>query len=231
MINCDLGEDESARQTGELLTLIDAANIGCGVHAGSVEKTRSTLLAAQKAGIRIGAHPGLSAQGGRGQKFPSAADFRQLLRDQVGTFRETAKPLGAVFHHIKLHGSLYHAVESDAVLAETYVDFLRSVGEGVGAFCLAGGSCAERCRTAGIQVFEEVFADRAYRANGSLVSRGEPGAVLSAETALARLRGWLATGRMPTIDGQSFPLKADTLCVHGDSPGAIPLLQTIRQIR
>lgn len=230
IINCDLGENESAEQTDQLLSLVGAANIGCGFHAGSRAKTRSTLRAAQEAGVLIGAHPGLSSEGGRGQTVPTAADFRQLLYDQVGSFCKTAGALGASCHYIKLHGSLYHAVESKADLAETYVDFLKGRGEGTAAFCLAGGSCAERCRAAGISVYEEAFADRAYQTDGSLVPRGEAGAVLDPDAALARFRHWAATGQMATHDGHRFPLKANTLCVHGDSPGALPLLQQIRQL-
>ncbi|NBB80783.1 MAG: LamB/YcsF family protein [Verrucomicrobia bacterium] len=228
IINCDLGENESHGQTRELLHYVDAANISCGVHAGSPEKTRSTIRRAQESGVLVGAHPGLCTAGGRGRSLPTVADFRQLLHDQVGAFRETAKALGEKVAYIKLHGSLYHAVEREAGLAESYLEFLRDRGQGMAVICRAGGSFAERCRVAGIQVYEEAFADRAYRLDGSLVPRAENGAVLSPDAALKRLRHWLATGEMATQEGGRFPLAADTLCVHGDSPGAVRLLREMR---
>lgn len=229
MLNCDLGENESAEQTRELLALVDAASIGCGVHAGSLEKTCATISDAQKSGVRIGAHPGLGSLGGRGLTLPTAADFRQLLYDQVGAFCEMAEPLGAKVDYIKLHGGLYHAVETDATLAETYVAFLKEAGQGMAVFSLAGGSFAGRCHDAEIKVYEEAFADRAYQSDGSLMPRSQTGAVLVTDAAFARYRHWLDTGEMPTNEGSGLPLKADTLCVHGDSPGAIELLRKIRR--
>lgn len=231
ILNCDLGENESAPQTRALLALVDAASIACGIHAGSPEKTCSTIRDAQKKGLLIGAHPGLGALGGRGQMHPTATDLRHVLGGQVGAFRETAESLGAKIDYIKLHGSLYHAVESDPLLAQTYVAFLKEAGQGTAVFCLAGGSCAERCRRAGIQVYEEAFADRAYRSDGSLLPRSEAGAVLSVDVALERFRAWIATGLMTSHDGHRFPLKADTFCVHGDSPGATALLREIRRAK
>jgi len=230
IINCDLGENESAEQTRALLALVDAANIGCGLHAGSLENTRWTIRQAQKSAVLIGAHPGLGTEDGRGQTLPTATNFHQLLHDQVGAFRETADALGAKAAYIKLHGSLYHAVERDAVLAESYLNFLRETRQGMAVFSLAGGSFAQRCEAAGIKVFREAFADRAYRPDGSLVPRTEAGAVLAPDIAQERFRHWWATGMMRTQNGESFPLTADTLCVHGDSPGAVQLLQQIRGV-
>lgn len=229
IINCDLGENESATRTSELLALVDAANIGCGVHAGSPAKTRATIRAAHEADVRIGAHPGLALEAGRGRALPTAAALAELLAAQFGAFREAAEQVDAKVDYIKLHGSLYHAVESDAALAETYFDFLNRAGRGLGVFSLAGGSFANRCRAVGIRVYEEAFADRAYLCGGSLLPRGEAGAVLTADAALERFRLWRGTGEMPTVEGKGLPLVADTLCIHGDSPDAIPLLQAIRQ--
>ena len=230
IINCDLGENESAEQTRALLAWVNAANIGCGLHAGSLENTRWAIQQAQQSAVLIGAHPGLNTEGGRGQALPTTTGFRQLLSEQMGAFREAANALGAKVAYIKLHGSLYHAVEWDAGLAKTYLSFLRETRQGMAVFSLAGGSFAQRCEAAGIKVFREAFADRAYRADGSLVPRTEAGAVLPPDVAIKRLRHWWATGMMRTQNGESFPLAAQTLCVHGDSPGAVQLLQQIRGV-
>ncbi|TVP80280.1 MAG: LamB/YcsF family protein [Puniceicoccaceae bacterium] len=230
MLNCDLGEDESPEKTRQLLALVDAANVSCGHHAGSPEKTDSTLRDAQKAGVRIGAHPGLSAAGGRGEALPTEAAFAQLLEEQIGSFGDAASRVGVKVDYIKLHGSLYHGVESQPALAEVYLDFLRRAGPGMAVVSLAGGIFARRCQDAGITVYREAFADRAYRADGSLVPRSEADAVLSTDAALRRLRHWLASGEMPTQDGLGLALAADTLCVHGDHLEAIPLIHGIRTV-
>jgi UPF0271 protein len=229
IINCDLGENESAARTSELLALVGAANIGCGVHAGSSAKTRATIGAAHESGVRIGAHPGLGSEAGRGRTLPTPAAFARLLREQFGSFQDAAAQIGAKVDYIKLHGSLYHAVELDSALAKTYLEFLNGDGQGLGVFSLAGGSFVDRCRAVDVRVYEEAFADRAYLQNGSLVPRGEAGAVLGAVAAMQRFRAWRTTGEMPVEGGRSIPLVADTLCVHGDGPDAIPLLQAIRQ--
>lgn len=234
IINCDLGENEPAAQTRELLSLVDAANIGCGVHAGSQSKTRSTIKIAREHGVLIGAHPGIQSAGGRGGEFPSSEAFAELLERQWAFFCEAAAEAGTTPDYVKLHGSLYHAVESQAGLAESYLHFLSragKTGKGVTVFSLAGGSFADRAQSAGLRVYREAFADRAYRSDGRLVPRGQAGAVLSADAALDRLRAWCETGKMATgEDGGGVAVAADTLCVHGDSPDAIPLLKKIREL-
>jgi len=228
ILNCDLGEDEPLEQTEQLLSLVDAANIGCGFHAGSAEKTRATLQLAIKYGVRIGAHPGISTDGGRGEARPSPVDFRELLESQFGAFRETASSLGAHVEYLKLHGSLYHAVESQIEMADVTIGFLRRQRPKLSVFALAGGVFARRAEAAGITVYHEAFADRNYQSDGSLVPRTEKGAVLSEKEALARLLVWRETGEMPSRGGQTIDFEANTLCVHGDSPGAVNMIRKIR---
>jgi len=227
LLNCDLGENESASQTQHLLAWVDAANICCGVHAGSPDKTRATIEAAQAAGVLIGVHPGLAVAGGRGAALPEAAAFARLLDEQVGGFLQCADQLACPVHHIKLHGSLYSAVEQDEALAAVYADFLETV-PGLKVFTLAGGSLMRRVAGA----IPELFADRGYRADGSLVPRSEPGALIEAlDPAVARLEQWARSGLMPTVDGGSVRLSAQTVCVHSDSPNAAELLQRLSLLR
>lgn len=227
ILNCDLGENESPEQTAALLAQVGAANICCGVHAGSLSKTTATIQLANEAGVMIGAHPGLAGSGGRGGDLPSATDFEALLIAQIDGFSDIAADLGAEVRYVKLHGSLYHAVEVDADLRAVFIRFMCG-RPALGVFALAGGVCAREAVAQGIQVWAEAFADRGYLNHGGLVPRGEPGAILSTVDAVERVRQWWSTGRMPAIGGASVPLAADTLCVHADSPDAVNLLVSLR---
>jgi UPF0271 protein len=230
ILNCDLGEDEPQRQTQKLLTLVDAANISCGFHAGTPDKTRQTIEIACATGVRIGAHPGLPNAGGRGLALPTASEFRALLDLQIGSFIASASAIGAQTEYIKLHGSLYHAVEAQPILAQTFLDFLQQQSLKFAVFALSGGNFAARAEAVGIRVFHEMFVDRSYLDDGTLSPRNKPGAVLSASEALTRFQRWREQGTMPTICGRTLELKADTCCVHGDSADALQMLQNLRKM-
>lgn len=228
ILNCDLGENESAERTEQLIAQVDAANICCGVHAGSIEKTRMTLEQAKHYGVIVGAHPGLAIEGGRGVSVPSVEDLKDLLGVQVGGFLRMASEVDVPVRYVKLHGALYHAVESDPELARAYLDCVEGFGAGLGIFSLAGGACAQAARRRELKVWKEAFADRGYTLNGQLVPRGEPDALLDAAVAVQRLEQWAKSGMMRAVTGETFPLRADTLCVHSDSPDALAMLQRLR---
>jgi len=230
LINCDLGENETDERTEELLGLLDAANVCCGAHAGSEAKTRRTLEAAVKHNVVIGAHPGLAMEGGRGERLPDPQGFRALLDEQIGNFAMAAEQVAAQLAYVKLHGSLYHAVEMDESYARTYLGFLQSGDANLEVFSLAGGTFASKAEAAGLKVWREAFADRGYRSDGSLVPRTKPGAVLDAESALARFKRWQGSGLMDTVDGGAITLQADTFCVHSDSPDAEALLAGLKNL-
>ncbi len=212
------------------MVLVDAANICCGVHAGSPEKMRATLALAKRCGVIVGAHPGLAGRGGRGVEIPSVQEFGTLLDRQVGGFLRAANELGVPVRYVKLHGALYHAVETDPALAGVYLDRLEAFGAGLGICAFAGGACAGAVRRRGLDVWEEAFADRGYTSRGSLVPREETGALLDPASAVERVRQWLRTGGMSAVTGETFPLHADTLCVHSDSPDALAMLQQLKGI-
>jgi len=228
LINCDLGENESDEQTRILIELADAANICCGVHAGNPEKMEATLREAEKRDVMIGAHPGLANAGGRGGDRPSPDNFRVLLEQQLKDFIDCADRVVCTVSYVKLHGSLYHAVEYDEALAEVYLSVLQSTGLDLGVFALSGGKFQEKAKAVGLTVYEEVFADRGYRANGSLVPRADDGALLNVESAIARFRHWQRSGLMKTADGELITLQADTICIHSDSPGSEQLLKQLQ---
>ena len=229
ILNCDLGEAEPPELTRQLLSLVDAANICCGVHAGSVEKTREAIKLAHEQGAMIGAHPGLSSVGGRGSELPSPDQFSQLLVEQIGSFLTEAEQVGARMSYVKLHGSLYHAVESDENLRRQYLDFIHLHELSPAVFCLAGGKTAIEAEALGIKVYHEAFADRAYMLDGSLMPRTQLGSVLTKNQAVARFETWRLQGYMPTEHDINLPLFADTLCVHGDSSDSLEMIKAIHE--
>lgn len=130
--------------------------------------------------------------------------------------------------HVKLHGILYHAVERNLDLAETYLDFLGQAPQSLAVFSLAGGSLVAAAKARGLEVYQEAFADRDYQSNGSLVPRSEPGALLTAAEAIRRIAIWQDSGKLPIGSAQRIDLSANTLCVHADSTEALVLLQQLR---
>lgn len=230
IINCDLGEDEGDLQTEALLRHVDAANICCGVHAGNEAKTARTLQSAHRKGLMIGAHPGLAASGGRGDALPDPDTFAVLVKEQLARFLHHADRCEAWVSYVKLHGSLYHLVEQSEPHAAVYIEILQNCASGFAVFALAAGSFQKKAKEAGIKVWQEGFADRAYRGDGSLLPRTEAGATLDHEAAFDRFKLWTETGAMKTVDGTSIALPLDTICVHGDSPDSQTLLARMREL-
>lgn len=229
IINCDLGENEAPTLTQALIGLVDAVNIACGVHAGSLERTEATLLQAHAAERLILVHPGLSVAGGRGAQVPSVAFFQSILVQQVLPFLATARRHQIPVWGLKLHGSLYHLVEQSPEHLAAYLEWVSQNCPALTLFARAGGFCVKSARQRGLLAMEEIFLDRAYSADGQLVPRSKFGAVLSLEQAWARYQGWLQTGQMLTQSGVSVSLSGQTVCVHGDSPDALLLLQQLRK--
>ena len=228
LINCDLGENEPTAVTAALLSLIDAANICCGWHAGSRSKTLETLCMAVEKDCLIGAHPGLGENGGRGDVVPSVSAFRRLLEEQLDVFNQLAHMASASPAYVKLHGSLYHYVEQSEAAAKAYLNVLQQRFGSPAIFTLAGGRCAQMARACGLVVYEEIFADRAYLATGQLLPRSEPNAVLKTEAAIERLMDFVRDGRMRCVDGAEIPLSGDTVCVHGDTEAAVDMIRELR---
>jgi UPF0271 protein len=228
IINCDLGEDESPELTAALMARVDAVNICCGVHAGSLARTEACLLQAQAAGCRILAHPGLAMAGGRGGTPPTVTEFQSILEQQVIFFLATAARYSVPVHGIKLHGTLYHLVEQSAEHLTAYIDFVRQNCPDLVLSAFAGGRCLERARSSGLSVMAEIFFDRAYTAQGTLLSRSESGAVLEPQPAWERFQHWQQTQQMRAQCGAHFSLTAQTICIHGDSPDALAMLDLLR---
>jgi 5-oxoprolinase (ATP-hydrolysing) subunit A len=230
-LNCDLGEGESSRRTRALMRAITSANVACGGHAGTLASMEQCAEWAREFGVRLGAHPGLWSREdfGRGAVAVSSAELELLLLQQIGALETVARRRRVPLHHIKLHGALYHAVELDLELARTFIRTVRRYWPGTKIFSKGGGRLARLARAAGVPPWEEVFADRGYRDDGSLIPRTEPGAVLTSLPAVMRQVESIIGGTITACSGRIIPVAAQTLCVHSDTFNAVRIAGAIRK--
>lgn len=229
-LNCDLGEGEPLEKTAALLRSVTSANIACGGHAGDDQSIPAAIRMAMELQVNIGAHPGLPGQFGRGVDIVSPDAFHILLHDQFNRFSSHLRTLGAHLHHIKLHGTLYHLVERDEPLRQAYLDFIRQLPTRPVIYALAGGAVAHAARQAALEVWEEAFLDRNYRADLSLVPRSEPAAIITNPQLIQdRLRSIQQGRGLQALDGTTLRLSPRTLCIHSDSPNSIAIAALARQ--
>jgi len=230
-LNCDLGEGEPWARTRALLRQITSANVACGGHAGDALTMERVVVEAKALGVRLGAHPGVVGEFGRGEVTLSPRQLQTLVLQQVGALDLLARQHGSRLHHIKLHGALYHAVENDKALGRAYVEAVTRWFPKVKIYARAGGLILTLAREAGVAAWAEGFIDRAYCANGQLVPRNQDGALLTrAQEITERLREWRQTGGWKSLEGSWVAVPAQTLCQHGDTPGAVALARAIRRV-
>ena len=216
-LNCDLGESFGAYTIGmdaEILPYVTSANIACGFHAGDPSVMQKSVLLCKKYGVQVGAHPGLpDLQGfGRRRMAISPAEAEADVMYQIGALKAFCDTAGVPLHHVKPHGALYNMAAKDPVLAAAICRAVQAAAPGAVLLALSG----------------EVFADRGYQADGSLVPRGAPGAMIEDEdTAIARVLQMAAQGTVQADDGSTVTLQADSVCVHGDGPKALAFVQKI----
>jgi 5-oxoprolinase (ATP-hydrolysing) subunit A len=228
-LNADVGE--GFESDANLIPLVSSVNIACGAHAGDRETMRLTIETALRHGVAIGAHPGFADRKnfGRTEIALQPGEAAKLVVGQVAALEEIAARLGARVGHVKLHGALYNMASRDEALATEVADALRKTGPKWVIVGLAGGRLVLAARSMGLRVAEEAFADRLYRSDGSLAPRSEKGSVIADEAAAVRQAVGIASeGRVTASDGIVVALKADTLCIHGDSPGAVVFAARIR---
>lgn len=234
-LNSDLGESFGAWRMGDdaaMLDIVTSANVACGFHAGDPAGIRRTLGAAAARGVAVGAHvayPDLVGFGRRNMSVP--AD--QLTADviyQIGALQGLARSVGTQVSYVKPHGALYNTIASDRVQADAVIEALLRVDPQLTLVCLANSPLLEWARAAGVTCVAEAFADRAYTAQGTLVSRSRPGAVLHDEALIAqRMLRLVQEGVIEAEDGQVISLQADSICVHGDSPDAVGIARTLKR--
>lgn len=232
-LNCDLGEGEPLTRTRALMRYITSANVACGGHAGGLKSMHDCVRLAKEFDVRLGAHPGpwSRADFGREPVHITPAELELLLLQQVGALERLAHDRNVRLRHIKLHGALYHATEADESLARHYLAAVRKWWPGAKVFARAGGTVARIGRRFGAPVWEEAFADRRYDNRGFLVARGHPGALLTRPSEVGQqVRAILQRKEVATSSGESLRMEPQTLCLHSDTPRALPLAQLISDI-
>ncbi|QCB47894.1 5-oxoprolinase subunit PxpA [Hydrogenophaga sp. PAMC20947] len=232
-LNCDMGEGFGAYKMGndiEILDHVTSANIACGFHAGDPPTMRRIVAAALAKGVAIGAHPGLpDLQGfGRREMKISPAEAYAMVVYQVGALAGFAQAAGGGLNHVKPHGALYNMAAKDRALADAIAQAVFDFDPGLVFFGLAGSEMINAAHALGLRSACEVFADRSYQDDGSLSPRGQAGALIEdADQSLAQVRQML-TGSVRAVSGLQVPVRADTLCLHGDQPGALDFARHIR---
>ncbi|SFU53468.1 UPF0271 protein [Paenacidovorax caeni] len=233
-INSDLGESFGAWRMGDdaaMLGIVTSANVACGFHAGDPAGILETLRAAAQRGVAVGAHvayPDLVGFGRRNMD-PTSQELVADVIYQIGSLQGLAAAAGTRVRYVKPHGALYNTIAQDERQANDVITALLAVDPSVTLMALAGAPLIGWARARGLRVVAEAFADRAYNDDGSLVSRRLPGAVLHDADAIAeRMLRLVQTGEVESITGRSVPVQADSICVHGDSPGAVEMARRIR---
>lgn len=232
-LNSDMGEyddQEFFTREVELMPLITSANIACGGHAGTPDLMRRTAGLATQQHVAIGAHPGFPDAGdfGRGDRQASPDEVASLVSRQLTTLAEVLACDRLSLNHVKPHGALYSLTAKNPDAADALAQAVVGFDPRLMLFALAGSALVERGRSMGLTVMEEAFADRAYRSDGTLVPRTQPGAVLPSEQHVVRQLREILNGYVTSIDGHRVPLHADTLCVHVDTPHAVGFVRLLR---
>ncbi len=233
-LNSDLGEGYGPWRMGDdaaMLTLVTSANVACGGHASDPETMFETLTAARDQGVVVGAHPGYPDREGFGRRqLPySAAECERFCAAQIGALCGVAALTGTRVSYVKAHGALGNLACNDRDIAAAIVQATAAVDRTLPVLAISGTVLEDVARRLGLEVFSEVFADRAYQPDGRLVPRKHPEALLKDESAVtSRMLGFLRSGLMPTVGGAPIPLQAHSICIHSDSPGAVALARSLR---
>ncbi|WP_239491640.1 LamB/YcsF family protein [Luteitalea sp. TBR-22] len=232
-MNADVGEHDGPplEDALALLRLVTSANIACGAHAGDDESMRLTARAAAAGGVQVGAHPSFPDREGFGRRvLPlSPAQVRDEVARQVQRLAGLAALEGVPVRHVKPHGALYNLAGHDRRVAEAIVAGIVAVDAALALYAPHGTALADAGHAAGLRVVAEGFLDRAYEDDGSLTSRAVEGAVLhDADAASVRALAWVRTGLVTARSGQLIRLPLETLCVHGDTPGAAAMAARVR---
>lgn len=233
-LNADLGESFGRWQLGDdmaMLGVVTSANVACGFHAGDPTVLLSVCRAAAVAGVAVGAQVGYRDLAGFGRRFIDV-DPADLMADvvyQIGALDALARVAGTRVSYVKPHGALYHAVVAHEGQAAAVVDAVHAVDPELPLLGLPGSLLLRRASERGLRTVTEAFADRAYRPDGTLVPRAEPGAMLSDTVVIAeRVVRFVLDGQLSAIDGTPVALDAESVCVHGDSPGAVAIATAVR---
>ena len=226
-LNCDMGEGFGAYHMDtdkEILSCISSANIACGFHASDPQIMRATVKMALEAGVGIGAHPGYPDLLGFGRRNMdvSPAEVEAYVTYQLGALSAFAVSQGGHLSHVKPHGAMYNMAAKNSALAEAICQAIRKFDPGLILLGLSGSAMLQAAEQLGLPYAGEVFADRAYEPDGTLVARSKAGAMITDEDeAVARVIRMVKERRVRAIDGTDVEIRADSVCIHGDSPKAV----------
>ena len=235
-LNSDLGENVPERVVADdaaMLGIVSSANVACGFHAGSPEGIRTTLADAVAHGVTIGAHPSYRDYEGFGRRKMdvASATLQAHVEYQLGALLGLTSTVGGAVRYVKPHGALYNTIARDERQARDVVAAVKAIDPSLVLLGLAGGVVLDIAEAAGLATAAEAFADRAYTPGGELDSRTEEGAVLhDADAVAARMLRLAREGVIEAIDGSDVAVRADSICVHGDSAGAIEMAAATRTL-
>jgi UPF0271 protein len=233
-LNSDVGESFGRWTLGDdsaMFRSVSSANVACGFHAGDPSVIRSTCRNAAAAGVVIGAHVGYRDLAGFGRRFLdiSPTELADDVVYQLGALQALAAVEGSRVRYVKPHGGLYNAIVHHTAQAQAVVDAVKSVDADLPILGLPGSEVLRLAEAAGLRAVTEAFADRAYNPDGTLVSRSRPGAVLEDPAQVAEQVLRMATeSSVRTVDGSVLKIKAESICVHGDSPGAVEMATAVK---
>lgn len=233
-LNCDMGENFGIYKLGcdeEAIPYVTSINVACGFHASDPSNMLKTIRLAKKYGVAIGAHPSFPDLVGFGRRFmaASAEEIKADVIYQIGALAGLCWSEGLTLQHVKAHGALYNAAEKDIKVATAIAEAISDFDPKLYMLCSSGSAMVTAAKNIGIKYVEEAFADRAYTAEGTLVSRKQTGAVIHDVHEVAERVVKMVTHQCVTaIDGTTVPISAQTICVHGDTPGAVTMIKTIR---
>ncbi len=232
-LNADLGETTAGNPVADdaaMLTMVSSANVATGFHAGDPHSIASTLAAAAGAGVAVGAHPAYHDPVAFGRRFVdyAPAELADEVLYQIGALDALARANGTEVRYVKPHGALYNTIVHHEAHARAVVDGIKAFGGNLPVMLLPGSVAVGIAEKAGLRVIREAFADRGYNPDGTLVSRREPNAVMHDPAAVAaRVLQVAATGSVTAVDGTEVKVAAESVCVHGDSPGSVELTRSV----
>lgn len=233
-LNSDLGESFGRYSLGaddKIIPLITSANVACGYHASDPVVMGKTVKSAKEAGIRVGAHPGFPDLMGFGRRNMnvSPAEAKAYTLYQLGALSAFCQAQGVVLQHVKPHGAMYNMAAKDYVLSKAICEAIYEFDKYLIVLALSGGELSRAAKDMGLRTAQEVFADRAYEEDGTLVDRRKEGAMITDEKlAISRVVRMVKEKTVTAITGKDIPIEADSVCVHGDGAKALAFVEKIR---
>lgn len=234
-LNCDLGESFGAYVMGmddKVIPFITSANVACGYHASDPVVMEKTVGLCKTHNVAVGAHPGFPDLMGFGRREMrlTPAEAKAYMLYQIGALDGFCRVAGLRLNHVKPHGALYNMAARDAALARAICQAIREYDRTLVLLALAGSEMVRTAQEMGLPVAQEVFADRGYEEDGSLVSRQKPGAMITdEEEAITRVVRMVTEGQVTAVTGRDIPVRADSVCIHGDGEHALAFAQRIRE--